>query len=504
MPYAGDPVLMCNCNSVAEQTPLFSGGGVPPKSPLPRLALAAIGVLLAFLLVSVQRPTEFHTTSRAPLTPKAVSLLAATRSSGKDSEGSNLPEVSEVAERAPMDPVRRLGSVSTAALLSMAALNGPVWADDSSLSVVQPTSMSAEANTAGVEATLGVKIQKAPALTAPALDMFAAPAQTEEPLAVQLAAQGEAFCAPASFAALFLTMLVYWIQAAYYPKSDGLRKAGYSGMLASNLLTAALLSCRWVTSGHFPLSNLYESLMFLSWGVSTVPLALERQVAYGVSTGAIFAPMVLLINAFATLILPPELQRASALVPALKSNWLMMHVSIMMMSYAVLLAGSVMAMAYLFVSRNENGSPQKTLMAASGDVPPPTEAVPDMEAVDGLVMTLDGATVQGQQRTLAETLDDLSYRTLVFGFPLLTIGIISGAVWANEAWGSYWSWDPKETWALITWLVYSFYLHTRLNQGWKGKTSAWVAASGFFVVWVCYIGVNLFGVGLHSYGFFAK
>lgn len=83
--------------------------------------------------------------------------------------------------------------------------------------------------------------------------------------------------------------------------------------------------------------------------------------------------------------------------------------------------------AYLFVSRNENGSPQKTLMAASGDVPPPTEAVPDMEAVDGLVMTLDGATVQGQQRTLAETLDDLSYRTLVFGFPLLTIGIISGA-----------------------------------------------------------------------------
>ena len=106
--------------------------------------------------------------------------------------------------------------------------------------------------------------------------------------------------------------------------------------------------------------------------------------------------------------------------------------------------------------------------------------------------------------TLAQTLDNLSYRTLGLGFPLLTIGILSGAVWANEAWGSYWSWDPKETWAFITWLVFAIYLHTRLTKGWKGTGPALIAAGGFVVVWVCYLGVNLLGTGLHSYGWFQR
>ena len=101
---------------------------------------------------------------------------------------------------------------------------------------------------------------------------------------------------------------------------------------------------------------------------------------------------------------------------------------------------------------------------------------------------------------LAQTLDHLSYRILGFGFPFLTIGILSGAVWANEAWGSYWSWDPKETWALLTWLVFAIYLHTRFSKGWSGKKPAIIASFGFVVVWVCYLGVNLMGEGLHSYG----
>ena len=88
------------------------------------------------------------------------------------------------------------------------------------------------------------------------------------------------------------------------------------------------------------------------------------------------------------------------------------------------------------------------------------------------------------------------------GFPLLTIGIIAGAVWANQAWGSYWSWDPKETWALITWLVFAAYLHTRITRGWQGRKPAILAAGGFVVVWICYLGVNLLGKGLHSYGWF--
>ena len=103
---------------------------------------------------------------------------------------------------------------------------------------------------------------------------------------------------------------------------------------------------------------------------------------------------------------------------------------------------------------------------------------------------------------LGQTLDNCSYRILGFGFPLLTMGILSGAVWANEAWGSYWSWDPKETWALITWLVFAIYLHARLTRGWIGTKPAIIAACGFVTVWVCYLGVNLLGSGLHSYGWF--
>ena len=103
---------------------------------------------------------------------------------------------------------------------------------------------------------------------------------------------------------------------------------------------------------------------------------------------------------------------------------------------------------------------------------------------------------------LEQTLDNLSYRSIGLGFALLTIGILSGAVWANEAWGSYWSWDPKETWAFVTWLTFAFYLHTRLSRGWAGKKSAFVATFGFLIVWFCYLGVNLFGKGLHSYGWF--
>jgi cytochrome c-type biogenesis protein CcsB len=115
---------------------------------------------------------------------------------------------------------------------------------------------------------------------------------------------------------------------------------------------------------------------------------------------------------------------------------------------------------------------------------------------------IDAVPLSPQRLSLADTLDNISYRMIGLGFPLLTIGIIAGAVWANEAWGSYWSWDPKETWALITWLVFAAYLHARITRGWQGRRPALLAASGFAVVWICYLGVNLLGKGLHSYGWF--
>ena len=106
--------------------------------------------------------------------------------------------------------------------------------------------------------------------------------------------------------------------------------------------------------------------------------------------------------------------------------------------------------------------------------------------------------IKDSRLSLLESIDNLSYRTISFGFPMLTIGIIAGAVWANEAWGSYWSWDPKETWALITWLVFASYLHARITKSWQGKKPAIIASFGFVVVWICYLGVNFLSKGLHT------
>ena len=125
----------------------------------------------------------------------------------------------------------------------------------------------------------------------------------------------------------------------------------------------------------------------------------------------------------------------------------------------------------------------------------------DQPSVETLISDTNSLPKNNTGRlSLLESVDNMSYRTISFGFPLLTIGIIAGAVWANEAWGSYWSWDPKETWALITWLVFASYLHTRITKSLQGEIPALIASVGFVVVWICYLGVNFLGKGLHTYG----
>jgi len=346
-----------------------------------------------------------------------------------------------------------------------------------------------------------------------------------------------------SFAILFATMLVYWSGAAF-PQLGYLPALGTAGMAIANLCIATLLGARWLAAGYFPLSNLYESLFFLAWGITTVHLIAEnmsRSRLVGVAT----APVAMGIAAFAALTLPSEMQSAEPLVPALKSNWLMMHVSVMMLSYAALMVGSLLAIAFLVVTRGQNielrGSSVGTgsyrlhrstnlvtqRSAGGSSLASVEQAQPNSAAVaspaaaslierngKGQTAVLDLVTAPSvqtvasveilspQRLSLAETLDNISYRVIGLGFPLLTIGIIAGAVWANEAWGSYWSWDPKETWALITWLVFAAYLHARITRGWQGHRPAILAATGFAAVWVCYLGVNLLGKGLHSYGWF--
>ncbi len=306
-----------------------------------------------------------------------------------------------------------------------------------------------------------------------------------------------------AFAVLFVTMLLYWLGAAF-PRWSGLAAAGRTGMAIANLCITGLLAARWIEGGYFPISNLYESLFFLCWGLTAMHFVAESMSGQRL-VGVVTAPVAMGIAAFAALSLPPDMQQSAPLVPALKSNWLMMHVSVMMLSYATLMVGSLLAIAFLVVTWGQpvtlkgssvgTGSFRNSQLASTSSV--------DSSPRGGTTVLSEPTTQLTLQRlTLAETLDNLSYRMIGLGFPLLTIGIISGAVWANEAWGAPWSWDPKETWALIVWLVFAAYLHARITRDWQGRKPAILATVGFGVVWVCYLGVNLLGKGLHSYGWF--
>jgi cytochrome c-type biogenesis protein CcsB len=273
---------------------------------------------------------------------------------------------------------------------------------------------------------------------------------------------------------LFFAMIFYWIGLSF-PKNNFIFQAGRILVTGSNLLFMSTLGIRWITQGYFPLSNLYESLIFLSWGISFIHLIVESKTQSRL-IGAIAAPLLFFLAGFSSLTLPTEMQKALPLVPSLQSNWLMMHVSMMMVSYATLILGSLLSILYLaFLYFNNQ---KKEVNFTSGTL----------------------SSLSMSKLALLQTVDIWSYRIIGLGFPFLTIGIISGAVWANEAWGSYWSWDPKETWALITWLVFAIYLHSRLLKGWQGKQAAMLGSCGFFVIWICYLGVNFLGKGLHSYG----
>ncbi|MCS7031612.1 MAG: c-type cytochrome biogenesis protein CcsB [Gloeomargarita sp. SKYG116] len=298
------------------------------------------------------------------------------------------------------------------------------------------------------------------------------------------------------FALLLVTTLVYWVNLAF---SKNWLVWGTTGMALANFTTAALLLARWLEAGYFPLSNLYESLFFLAWGITVFHLLVERW-SRSAWVGAVTAPVAMGVTAFAALSLPPQMQRSAPLVPALKSNWLMMHVSVMMLAYAALLVGSLLAMAFLVVTRGQPVPLRGSSVGSGAYRAQPVRQLP--VAGEGRTAVLTQPVVTPEQLTLADMLDNLSYRVIGLGFPLLTVGIISGAVWANEAWGAPWSWDPKETWALITWLVYAAYLHARITRGWQGRRPAVLASVGFGVVWVCYLGVNVLGKGLHSYGWF--
>ena len=296
------------------------------------------------------------------------------------------------------------------------------------------------------------------------------------------------------FGILLLTMIFYWMSLILF-KNPILSEIGKIGSIIANILLFVILGSRWVVAGYFPLSNLYESLLFLTWTLLTTYLFVEYKTKSKL-IGATLIPVALLINGFANLTLPPEMQKASPLVPALQSNWLMMHVSMMMLSYATLIVGSLLSILFLIISKGKDTN-YASLSSTNDNLEP--SLVNNMAVAYDKSISL-GFTQKQNQIKLLYNIDNWSYRVIGLGFPFLTIGIIAGGVWANEAWGSYWSWDPKETWALITWLVFAAYLHARITKNWQGKRTAILGSLGFFVIWVCYLGVNFLGQGLHSYG----
>ena len=297
------------------------------------------------------------------------------------------------------------------------------------------------------------------------------------------------------FGILFFSMIIYWFNLFVATPNLKLDKFGQFSIYIANILIFLILGLRWITSGYFPLSNLYESLLFLTWALLAVYLYVEKQIRTKLF-GAILIPLTLLICGFSNLTLPLEMQKSSPLVPALQSNWLMMHVSMMMISYATLLTGSLLCILFLVISNSFNIDLNILKKLST--------------SFYNIIWTTSFSQVNKEIKSekflelgklkLLQSLDNWSYRIIGLGFPFLTLGIIAGGIWANEAWGSYWSWDPKETWALITWLIFAIYLHARITKGWEGTKTAILGSLGFIIIWICYLGVNFLGKGLHSYG----
>ncbi len=287
---------------------------------------------------------------------------------------------------------------------------------------------------------------------------------------------------------LSVTTFVYMAAALLYLGSLTFRKEG-AAKLGSLVLVVGLLGhtagiiLRWVESyklgiGHAPLSNLYESLVFGAWAVAFIYLVIEWKTKVR-SLGVFPTACAFFAMAYASFSKGVE-STIQPLVPALKSNWLIAHVITCFLGYAAFAVSCGISITYLV----------KVGKVSGGFGSNPIKDNPELME--------DGGSSRIRIPSI-RVLDELNYQTVTFGFLLLTVGIITGSVWADKAWGNYWSWDPKETWSLITWLVYAALLHCRVVRGWRGKKTAWFGIIGFVCVLFTYFGVNFLLSGLHSY-----
>lgn len=271
--------------------------------------------------------------------------------------------------------------------------------------------------------------------------------------------------------ALSSATFIYALASVCYIGSFAFKKQGFANfgflvLILGFVCNTAGILLRWTESyqmgyGHAPFANMYESLVFFSWTVAVLYIFVEIKYKETI-IGVFVSPLIFLAIAYASLS-PDISSKITPLIPALKSNWLIAHVITCFLGYA----GFAVAFGFSIIYFVKPKDPGKTSFFST---------LPAWELID-----------------------ELTYQMIVFGFLFLTIGIITGSVWANSAWGKYWSWDPKETWSLITWFVYAIFMHLRLMRGWHGRHLAWVSIIGFMAVMFTYFGVNYLLSGLHSY-----
>jgi cytochrome c-type biogenesis protein CcsB len=227
---------------------------------------------------------------------------------------------------------------------------------------------------------------------------------------------------------LFFAMINYWISLSI-PKNELIFKLSKTFVFLSNLLFVITLLSRWIGEGYFPLSNLYESLIFLSWGISSIHLFIEYKTKSRL-IGALATPILFFIAGFSSLTLPTDMQKALPLVPSLQSNWLMMHVSMMMISYATLIVGSLLSILYLAFSFITQENRQEKINKQNPQIKSKEQ---NFINTNNIVLNIESNNIEASKLSLLQTIDIWSYRIIGLGFPFLTTGIISGAVWANEA-----------------------------------------------------------------------
>ena len=265
--------------------------------------------------------------------------------------------------------------------------------------------------------------------------------------------------------ALYIGLFIFRVQ--------GLGVAATALTIVGLLTETAGIILRWMESyrmgiGHAPLSNMYESLIFFAWSIIVLYLFIEFRFKNRM-IGAFVMPFAFLGMAYGSY--ATEFSREiTPLIPALQSNWLIAHVIACFIGYAAFAVACGLGIMYLMKARSQ----EKVGGRATGGL---LESLPALRQID-----------------------DLTHKTILFGFLWLSAGIITGAIWANSAWGTYWSWDPKETWSIITWFIYGATLHARFTKGWGGKRIAWLAIIGLLSVIFTYYGVNFLLSGLHSYG----